>query len=60
MKKVLGFIFIQILMISVYSHDYKYFLDFLPSDFTVSSSLKEGSVEYSEKCLSSSDELPWK
>lgn len=59
MKKVLGFIFIQILMISVYSHDYKYFLDFLPSDFTVSSYLKEGSVEYSEKCLSSSDELPW-
>lgn len=59
MKKVLFLVISQLLMFSVHSHEYKHFLDFVSSDFTVSSYLKEGSVEYSAKCLSSNDELPW-
>ncbi len=46
-------------MINIYSHEYKHFLDFVSSDFSVSSYLKEGAVEYSAKCLSANDELPW-
>lgn len=58
-KKFLILVIIQILSVNIWAKENKYFLDFNTSDFEVSSYLKEGSVEYSAKCLSAGDELPW-
>lgn len=43
----------------VFANDNNYFLNFNTEDFQVSDYLVEGKIEYSAKCLSSNDELPW-